>query len=287
MTPGLCASLGSLAEAMSSAKKLIPVFVYYRDIDLLSRERMVHTFHSLNTKAEIEFREIDINAYLGLLPLQGDHMTYARLGLPRLLKDFDRILYLDSDMLFSSRIMSLIDIELNDALFAASGVGTLGNSLENRFYIEILQLKASELSFNAGLLLINGKQWRSRDIEQQAIAFGMKHREHCKSADQTILNALYHREFLPLPETFNSYCGPWCDGDAEAAVSHFVGMPKPWDLFGSFIHRSYSAWWEAARRGGIETLPWSTQQWLDKLRRAWIGRRSLARAAMIRSGLIK
>lgn len=206
-------------------------------------------------------------------------MTYVRLGLPRMLPGFDTIVYLDSDMVFCEGIEELFKFKLGGCLFAASGVGRAENALESAFYRR-LGMQPDTATFNAGLLIMNAPLWLQNKVEEESIRFGRQHRAECRAADQTILNCLYHAEFMHLPPRFNRNCGPWTSFKADSVVHHFVGMPKPWDLFGSLLHRFHLLWKSAARSGGYRSFVWELTGFPGKIQRAWIGRRSMARAIL-------
>jgi lipopolysaccharide biosynthesis glycosyltransferase len=280
MLTGLCASLGSLATALRG-KAHPPIFVFNSDLTNAVQTRLSAALGRINPELFVEFRPVDVAPYLDLLPLQGDHMTYVRLGLPRLLPGFETIMYLDADMVFTDRVVELFDVDLGEKLLAASGVGTAADALESRFYSTI-GMQPDTPTFNAGLLLMNSRLWLQNNVEEECLRFGRVHRDECRSADQTILNSLYHAEFMPLPAKFNHYCGPWTKPDCSPAVYHFVGMPKPWDLLGVWLHRFHPLWRAAARDGGYRFFVWELGGLPGKLRRAWIGRRSLARALLKR-----
>lgn len=278
MIPGLCAAVASLARALGDQARNIPVYVFESDLSENFKTRLRLAIGHINRDIDIVFRKINTEPYAELLPLQGDLMAYVRLGLPRILPEYERILYLDADMIFGEDIKSVLHTDISQVTFAASGVGSVLHSLEKGFFHEVLGYDKNAKTFNSGLLLINTRRWLEEDVEQKAIAFGKTHRAYCQSADQTILNGLYINAFLPLPPTFNSRFGPWGKSSGTCAVTHFVGMPKPWDLAGSLIHRGYAMWKKAAIEGGYSGLGLKFAQLPHNLSRAWVGRRSLARA---------
>ena len=282
MLPGLCAALGSLARSgFWTGQRRIPCIVFFQDISATKRQRLLAALRRLCPEINLEFREADISPYAGLRPLHGDLMTYVRLGLPRLLPEYDRILYVDSDMIFGRGIMDLLEVDLGGRLFAAGSVGPIAHALEHAFYSEI-GIPPGALSFNAGLLVIDARKWSTEHVERAAIEFGLRHRDRCQSADQTILNALFHARFLPLPPTYNEYCGPWTAPAQDSVVRHFVGMPKPWDLFGRWLHQSHQIWFDAACAGAYREVCSWPETTRTALGRAWVARRSLARAMIQR-----
>lgn len=244
MLAGLCASLGSLAVALRG-KAHPPIFVYHSGLTGAVQTSLSAVLARTNPELSVEFCSLDVTSYLDLLPLQGDNTCYVRLGLPRLLPEFKKILYLDSDMVFTAGIEQLFDLDLCGRLFAASGVGLAKFALESDFFLR-LGMKPETPVFNSGLLLIDSALWLHKNVEENCVRFGLEHRDERRSADQTILNSLYHAEFMPLPPEFNHPCRPWTKPDGDPVVYHFIGMPKPWDLLGFLLHRFCPLWRVAA-----------------------------------------
>ena len=78
-----------------------------------------------------------------------NHMTFARYFIPDFVTE-DKVLYLDSDLIVTDDLTDLFELDLGENYLAATrscfGAG---------------------LGFNAGVLLINNKQWKSESIRQQ------------------------------------------------------------------------------------------------------------------------
>src|SRR5258708_1850196 len=71
-------------------------------------------------------------------------------------------------------------------------------------------------------------------------------------------------------------------GDLKRGIYHFVGSQKPWDLFGSFIHRSYHIWGDLIGGSAFSEFRFIIKFWREHLRRAFIIRRSYARVLLAR-----
>ena len=80
-----------------------------------------------------------------------NHMTFARYFIPDFVEE-DKVLYLDSDLVVTGDLSQLFEIELEENYLAAArscfGAG---------------------VGFNAGVLLINNKKWKSDDIRQRLV----------------------------------------------------------------------------------------------------------------------
>lgn len=109
--------------------------------------------------------------------------------------------------------------------------------------------------FNAGILLINTKEWMEQKIAERAQQFLYHNPTVCPYEDQDALNATIAGEFQPLDESFNRFSmlerttDGWENG--RWAIIHFAARPKPWN--GEPLlpaHREHrAAYWKAARRG--------------------------------------
>ena len=108
---------------------------------------------------------------------------------------FDKILYLDTDTIIRKTLLSLWEINMNNKLIAA--VEDVSSSKEKA---KNLKLK-NNLYINAGVLLINTKEWRR-------INFSFKIENYYKNnkvydLDQNILNILTDNQKIRLNPEFN------------------------------------------------------------------------------------
>jgi lipopolysaccharide biosynthesis glycosyltransferase len=100
--------------------------------------------------------------------------------------------------------------------------------------------------FNSGVMLVDVEQWKSQQCFQRLMKFCNEHPEDLLAADQTALNVLFARDCYHLPAELNVILSTVSHLPVpEKAVFHFVGSPKPWDVFGEFFH-PYTMIWEQA-----------------------------------------
>ena len=99
-----------------------------------------------------------------------NHMTFARYFIPDFVTE-DKVLYLDSDLIVTGDLTDLFELDLGENYLAAArscfGAG---------------------LGFNAGVLLINNKKWRSENIRQQLIELTEKEHENVKEGDLSLIH---------------------------------------------------------------------------------------------------
>ena len=135
--------------------------------------------------------------------------SYARLFIASILPpEVDRVLYIDCDVMFASEISSLQDVNMGKAL-----MGGIIDPLLNILYKKEIGIPVHEPYLNAGILLINTKQWRLENIERKFIDFLLAHHGNVHHHDQGIINAVCCGRKKILPPRFNvmsnCFCYPW------------------------------------------------------------------------------
>lgn len=157
--------------------------------------------------------------------------AFARLLLPELLPDRDRILYLDCDLYVDTDLSTLFCCPLEGKPVAAildQGNATLKNQIINH---EILGSDELNLpAFNSGVLLLDLKMIRRT---QQFLQFIEKSKQvDSYFGDQGILNLVFRGKWKALPDQWNRQVHisdqfttyrPYPD-----SIWHFVGERKPW-----------------------------------------------------------
>lgn len=170
----------------------------------------------------------------------------GRLFAPELIREADRLLYIDSDTVINGSLRELYELELRgDELCAMA--------LEPTIYKEVKEqagLKAEEPYFNSGVILMDARAWRKLDVPGLISSF-MSDRGKLKFPDQDILNGVFGRRALVLPQRFNFFSGYYYQsykelvrlfpGFAESGskedfekakrapvILHFAGDERPW-----------------------------------------------------------
>lgn len=175
-------------------------------------------------------------------PVSG-HMslaTYLRLFLGAALPStVERALFLDADMVITDSLAPLWSTPLD-----GRSLGAVPNP-RNDAHRERLRLADGQDYFNAGVLLVDLRAWRGRDLVAEGAAFVREHPDRVVLWDQDVLNHLFRGDWLALPPRWNAvphwWSGaqgrvdpakglmPWREGPPPAVV-HFAGSGqiKPW-----------------------------------------------------------
>ena len=179
---------------------------------------------------------IKVNDFIVSLPQHArlKQYTYWRIpAIAALAEQFDRVLYLDTDMLMTgTNLRRLFDLDLAKAPIAA--VRDVHQSVRPRRVAR--EFRALGLPnapyFNAGMLLIDGPAFvrddRMAQIEQIARTYPTALTAH----DQSLLNIAFHGNWLELSPVWNwqfSYRNTLLTPYLDLEIMHLAGANKPWD----------------------------------------------------------
>lgn len=154
-------------------------------------------------------------------------VTYYRLFIASMFPQYDKILYLDCDLVVLGDISKLYNVELKDNVLGAVGDEYVCNTEEFRNYAENAIGVNPDTYFNAGVLLISLEQFRKNDIEKKFIKLISEHDFDLLDPDQAYLNYLCYGKTLSLPNGWNkSPTKTACEGNKN--IVHYNLYKKPW-----------------------------------------------------------
>ena len=272
---GLEATVSSLIRNCADSTKLT-IWFLCADFKSNNKGDIINLLAEEGFKGRSEFIEYNPRKLFGhLRPLHGDWSAYGKLIIANYV-DGNSALYLDSDLIVMVDVLSLSNFEFQGALLAAVCGSTIEHVLDKDFFIQRLNSPLNQKYFNSGVVLFDLKRWRETNVDEYWKTLANKYPNELTSHDQTLLNATCGGNFAHLPFNFNN---PWYPGskapdDSSKSIIHFVGSPKPWDMLGSIIHKGYPTW------SSYTTGAWKNkygQLSMDKLRRSWKIRKSIAR----------
>ena len=259
----LAVTIRSALEKLHPARRL-RLFVLDGGISDISRRRLLDTWslrdievHWITPDPAI-VDDLHISRHVNLI-------TYYRLLMPWVLPQaVNRVIFLDADLLVRRDLAELWDCDLDgQACLAAPDTAApyidARISLPNfdrchRFlaaaepvpnYRE-LGLDPTSAYFNAGVLLVDLKQWRQLEIASAALRCLRQHSQHVRWWDQYALNIVLAGRWKPLDARWNqgvhTYTFPTA---AESPLSlemyqalrrdpwivHFTSQNKPWHYF--------------------------------------------------------
>lgn len=154
-------------------------------------------------------------------------VTYYRLFIASLFHQYDKIIYLDCDLVVTGDISKLYDTELRDNILGVVADQYVSATEEFRLYAEKAIGVDPDTYFNAGVLLISLEQFRKNDIERKFIELITKHDFDLLDPDQAYLNYLCYGKTKSLPNGWNKApTALACEGKKN--IIHYALYKKPW-----------------------------------------------------------
>ncbi|MGV9214385.1 glycosyltransferase family 8 protein [Micromonospora sp. RB23] len=160
-------------------------------------------------------------------------VIFGYLHLPVLLAGrYERLLYLDADILVVADVAPLLRLDLAGRPVAGVpdwGIPTVSDAQGVPDWAE-RGLAPDTRYLNSGLLVIDVDRWLAADLTRSALAYAGRH-SHLDLPDQQTLNAVLRGDFVTLgrewncivwPPLLDTYSGPL------PRIWHFVGRFKPW-----------------------------------------------------------
>ena len=177
--------------------------------------------------------------------------TYYRLVLPELLPDYDKVLYLDSDLVVEEDVARLYEEDVKGYLLAAArdaDTAGLYNGFEpdkKRYTDKVLRLKRPYDYFQAGVVLFHLEAFRKAYTTEKILRFAAKRK--WQLLDQDVLNKLCEGRVKYVDMSWNvmvDYNGirisqiirlapQWLNrmyiqARKHPKVIHYAGPQKPW-----------------------------------------------------------
>jgi lipopolysaccharide biosynthesis glycosyltransferase len=258
------------------------------------RKVVLHAFHSdpiahdlayfagLNsTTFELRLRQIESRVYgVATAPSDLTGATLLRLQLPSVLKDIDRILYLDCDLVVLKDITPLYDTDLLGFPLAACldfwltggppfpPIAGWGATEWHKFLSEVVGIADHRAYFNAGVLVMDLERLRATGLIHAAEEF--LEQTNCKTpyVDQDALNHAANGAFVRLDSRWNffgnrgktdfdnaDFAASAAQSQSDPWVIHYAGPNKPWSCEGRRVtgwNREF--WREAAESAALPLL---------------------------------
>lgn len=206
--------------------------------------KMLESLSSENTRVEC----MDISEYTSKVYLKESlHLsieTYYRLFIPCILPQYDKILYLDSDMSILSDVAELYECDLGDyALGAAPDIPCYPLEIHAR---ELGGLDCTK-TFNAGVLVIHTRKFEENRVRERCLELleqdYQRKVRRLYFADQDALNIVLYENYYILDkkwnyqpqylwrvqEVFEEFRQEYVADQENVAVMHFAGTRKPWN----------------------------------------------------------
>lgn len=246
--PYLSCAIKSIIEN-SSNNYNYKIFVLYEG---LTEENIKKISKLQNENTKIEFKEMKkgLEAITDRVEnrLRCDYFTltiYFRIFIPEMFPEYDKGIYIDSDIIVLGDISNLYNIELGDNLLGASTDYSIQDIPELVYYTEnAVGVKEKEY-INSGVLLMNLKKLREKELSKNFLELLTKYHFESIAPDQDYLNAMCNGKILYLNECWDAMPNPSRKELKNPQLIHYNLFQKPW-CYDNIQYEKY--FWKYAKK---------------------------------------
>lgn len=185
---------------------------------------------------------------------EGSHIFVSstdlfKFDLPEVLSDWDKVLYIDTDMIIQNDLSELFNTELGDNYVAA--VKDMAGMIKGKHHTR------NNLTnyFNAGMMLLNLKKMREDGIKAKLIDYKL-YKDLGYFMSQDALNCTFEEKVVWLPPKYNYMAPNLTDFTANeickfynisekeynslinnAVIIHMTNKDKPWNYTDTYGHK--------------------------------------------------
>lgn len=179
--------------------------------------------------------------------LRCDYFTltiYYRLFIADMFPEYDKGIYIDSDVVIPGDISQLYNVDLKDNIIGACQDRSVENIWEITNYMENAVGVKSKEYVNSGMLLMNLKVMREKQFSSNFLRLLEKYHFDCIAPDQDYINAMCNGKILYLDYRWDTM--PIKDGEKldNPKIIHYNLFGKPWN-YDNVMYEDY--FWEYAR----------------------------------------
>lgn len=177
-------------------------------------------------KLDVNYQELQTYSYVS-------EATFYRYHIAEL--EYDKVIYIDSDIIVTDTLHPLYDTDISNY-----GIG----AVEDR----CIRYFKGEKEFNAGVLLVNIKKWKEKNVMEKALKIHKNTNVILPDADQTVLNILFKDEWLKLDEIYNmQVCAVFPQINIardfqKRIIIHWTTRAKPYTRARIFIRTGFKLW---------------------------------------------
>ena len=244
--PFLAVALQSLVENSKKENNYLIKILYTNITD--ENQEKIKKYESENINIEFVCLSYYINKVKDKLYTRDYYSktTYFRLFIPDLYPQFDKVLYLDSDIVILSDIADLYNVDMGDNLLAAVPDDVIQTIEVFREYAEkVVGVATYKNYFNAGILLMNLDELRKFNFQEKFL-YLLEKVKFSVAQDQDYLNRLCKGRVKLLENTWDRMpIGGDIINRDELHLIHYNLAFKPWH-FEDILYKEY--FWKYAEK---------------------------------------
>ncbi|MDD6095092.1 MAG: glycosyltransferase family 8 protein [Clostridia bacterium] len=248
--PFLAVALNSAAANCSADKKFRAIILHQE----LTRENMDKLSAFARDNFSVEFVEMKsgLESITDMMSnrLRCDYFTltiYFRLFIPAMFPQYDKGIYIDSDVVVTGDLAELFNTDIGDNLIGACSdksivdVPPLVNYVENAVGVKI------DRYINSGVLLMNLKKLRELNFDAHFLKLLNTYHFDCIAPDQDYLNAMCRDRIYYLDESWDAMPNDNHPPVDKPNIIHYNLFAKPW-CYDNIQYEDY--FWQYAKTSG-------------------------------------
>ncbi len=235
----------SLVSLYENNKTEVNVYMLLKNVSESNKQILNQTAEAYNQVISlIDLKNID--EYFGQSINTGgwNDIVLSRLFLDKILpNEVERVIYIDGDTIVRGALLELWNVDLKDNILGAVVEPVISSKRK-----EILGLDSKSSYYNAGVLLIDLKQWKAKDAGNRIINYYAEHGYKLFANDQDAINGELKNEIQTIDikynynNTFHYYPyyflkkrdknlpdkEQYRDSVNNPCIIHYLGEERPW-----------------------------------------------------------
>ena len=248
--PYLHVALISLIKNASKDRRY-KIIVVYQELNEENRNNLAKLVEDYpNFEMEFKFMKQSLDMITDRIEnrLRSDYFTmtiYFRIFIPDMYPEYDKAIYIDSDIIVPGDISELYDTDMHDNLIGVVTDGSVNDVPElQRYMTESLGLKLGDY-FNSGMLLMNMKELRNVHLAEHFLYLLNKYHFDCVAPDQDYLNSMCYGKIEYLDSCWDAIPNRNKPEIENPKIIHYNLFDKPW-CYDDIQYQDY--FWEYAKQ---------------------------------------
>lgn len=248
--PYLHVALISLIKNASKDRRY-KIIVVYQELNEENRNNLAKLVEDYpNFEMEFKFMKQSLDMITDRIEnrLRSDYFTmtiYFRIFIPDMYPEYDKAIYIDSDIIVPGDISELYDTDMHDNLIGVVTDGSVNDVPElQRYMTESLGLKLGDY-FNSGMLLMNMKELRNVHLAEHFLYLLNKYHFDCVAPDQDYLNFMCYGKIEYLDSCWDAMPNRNKPEIENPKIIHYNLFDKPW-CYDDIQYQDY--FWEYAKQ---------------------------------------
>lgn len=248
--PYLHVALISLIKNASKDRRY-KIIVVYQELNEENRNnlaKLVEDYPNFEMKFKFMKQSLDMITDRIENRLRSDYFTmtiYFRIFIPDMYPEYDKAIYIDSDIIVPGDISELYDTDMHDNLIGVVTDGSVNDVPElQRYMTESLGLKLGDY-FNSGMLLMNMKELRNVHLAEHFLYLLNKYHFDCVAPDQDYLNSMCYGKIEYLDSCWDAMPNRNKPEIENPKIIHYNLFDKPW-CYDDIQYQDY--FWEYAKQ---------------------------------------